>query len=210
MTTTITMWADVRCPWCWIGHRQLGRALDQLGPDTKVEYRSLLLEPDGPAQPGMTVRDAALTSWGFDAARWAAQRNRIVQGGAAETLTIDIDTSLTVDSRAAHRLLKLVAARRLNRFVAWDALYSSHFERNEDIGDWIVLRSIGLRVGLADDGITRLEESDEYSSDVDDDLRRAADLGISSVPTVMVDSVRATGDLSLSVPRLANGPVVDR
>ncbi|WP_179276213.1 DsbA family oxidoreductase [Rhodococcus sp. 06-235-1A] len=210
MTTTITMWADVRCPWCWIGHRQLGRALDQLGTDTKVEYRSLLLEPDGPAQPGMTVRDTALSSWGFDAERWTTQSRRIVRGGASEILTIDIDRSLTVDSRDAHRLLKLVAASGLNRFEAWDALYSSHFELNDYIGSWTVLRSIGRRVGLDEDAITRLAESKEYSSDIDNDLRRAADLGISSVPTVMVDSVRATGDLSQSVPRLAKGSVVDR
>ena len=210
MTTTLMNWADLRCPWCWIGHRRLGRALGRLESGTRVEYKSFLLEPGGPVRSGITVRDAALSSWGYDEAGWMPHSKRIVAGGTSESLTINIDTALIVDSRNAHRLLKLVAHRRLNRFEAWDAVYSRHFECNDDIADWTVLRSIGEQVGLAGDDITMLAETDEYSTDVDDDMRDAANRGISSIPAVLVDSVRATGDLSDSFVRLVDRPAVGR
>ncbi|WP_415975970.1 DsbA family oxidoreductase [Rhodococcus sp. 077-4] len=204
MTTTITIWADIRCPWCWIGHRQLGRGLGRIGPGARVEHKSFLLEPAGPARSGITVREAALSSWGLDEGQWATRSGKIVAGGSAANLTVNIDTALIADSRSAHRLLKLVSDRQLNTFEAWDTLYARYFESNDDIADWTVLRSIGLRAGLADDDITMLEETDEYSAAVDIDIREAAARRISSVPAVFVDSVRATGDLSESVPRLAD------
>ncbi|MDV8023581.1 DsbA family protein [Rhodococcus sp. IEGM 1330] len=210
LTTTITNWADIRCPWCWIGHRQLVRALGRLEAGTRVEYRSFLLEPAGPTRSGMTVREAALSSWGFDEARWAAHSRKIVAGGTSESLIINIDTALVVDSRNAHRLLKLVADRQLNTFEAWDALYSRHFEFNDNIADWIVLRSVGEQVGLAGGDITTLVETDEYSAAVDDDIRDAAALGISSIPTVLADSVRTAGDPSTGVDRIVDIPAVGR
>jgi len=210
LTTTITNWADLRCPWCWIGHRQLGRALGHLESGTRVEYRSFLLEPAGPTRSGITVREAALSSWGFDEARWAAHSRKIVAGGTSESLTINIDTALVVDSRNAHRLLKLVADRELSRFEAWDSLYSRHFEFNDDIADWTVLRSVGEQVGLAGGDITMLVETDEYSAAVDDDIRDAAALGISSIPTVLADSVRITGDPSVGLDRIEGRPAVGR
>ncbi len=48
MTTTITVWADIRCPWRWMGHRRLRSALNRLGRKAVVEHRSFLLEPAGP------------------------------------------------------------------------------------------------------------------------------------------------------------------
>ncbi|AJW41001.1 hypothetical protein NY08_2991 [Rhodococcus sp. B7740] len=131
-------------------------------------------------------------------------------GGTSESLTINIDTALVVDSRNAHRLLKLVADRELNRFDAWDALYSRHFEFNDDIADWTVLRSVGEQVGLAGGDITMLVETDEYSAAVDDDIRDAAALGISSIPTVLADSVRITGDPSVGLDRVEGRPAVGR
>lgn len=202
--TVIEVWTDVRCPWCWIGHRQLARAVSKLGSDLQVEYKSYLLEPDGPPQPGISLRDAALSSWGLDERTWNARRDRIAAAGVTEGLTINVDTALTVDSRNAHRLLKLAAATNLDMQDAWDLVYTAQFERNDDIGDWGVLRAIGSQIGLNDTDVTLLAETEQYSAAVIDDHREAEGRGIRSVPAVLVGSHRVSGDLAESVVELAN------
>ncbi|MFC0862822.1 DsbA family protein [Sphaerimonospora cavernae] len=37
---TVDMWADVRCPWCWVGLRRLRRAIAHVGQDVRVRHRS--------------------------------------------------------------------------------------------------------------------------------------------------------------------------
>lgn len=191
----ITVWADVRCPWCWIGHRQLGRAIQKLGRDVSIEYKSYLLEPDGPPRPGITVRDAATSSWGLTESSWNTKRDNIIEAGTKESLNIRIDTALTVDSRTAHRLLKLAALRNLDVHRAWDVMYASHFVDNLDIGNWQVLRSIGDRMGLADNDIAELLDTDSYSEAVLAYHLEGQAVGVRSVPTVMIGTQRVNGDL---------------
>lgn len=198
----ITVWADVRCPWCWIGHRQLGRAIQRLGRDVSIEYKSYLLEPDGPPRPGITVRDAATSSWGLTESSWNTKRDRIIESGSKESLNIRIDTALTVDSRTAHRLLKLAALRNLDVHRAWDVMYASHFDHNLDIGNGQVLRSIGHRIGLADKDITELLDNDSYSDAVLADHREGQAVGVRSIPTVMVGPQHVIGDLEDEVVQL--------
>ena len=198
----ITVWADVRCPWCWIGHRQLGRTIHGLDRDVLIEYKSYLLEPDGPPRPGITVRDAATSSWGLTEGSWNTKRDNIIKSGNSESLNIRIDTALTVDSRAAHRLLKLAAARNLDVHQAWDAVYASHFDDNLDIGNRQVLRSIGQRIGLADDDITDLLDTDRYSDAVLADHLEGRAAGVRSIPTVMVGPQCVNGDLEDEVVQL--------
>lgn len=202
LSETIKIWTDVRCPWCWIGHRRLGRAVSNSAVAVSIEYKSFLLEPEGPPQAGITVREAALTSWGMSEQTWNARRDNIVQSGAAEMLDIKIDTALTVDSRNAHRLLKLAASRELDVYDAWDAVYARQFEQNDDIGSWDVLRSIAREIGLNDDDVTPLVESDRFSQSVLDDHREAIVHGVRSVPTIRIGSEQATGDLGEEFARL--------
>lgn len=117
-------------------------------------------------------------------------------------LTINIDSALSVDSRDAHRLLKLAATRGVDTHEAWDALYKRHFEDNGDLGDWNTLRSIGKQIGLNDEDLTLLTETDCYATSVRDDHDNAIAHGVRSVPTVMVGADQATGNLADSVVQL--------
>lgn len=198
----ITVWADVRCPWCWIGHRQLGRTIQKLGHDASIEYKSYLLEPDGPPRPGITVRDAATSSWGLTERTWNTRRDNIIEAGNMESLNIRVDTALTVDSRTAHRLLKLAASRNLDVHRAWDVMFASHFDDNLDIGNGQVLRTIGHRIGLSDYDIIELLDTDSYRDAVLADHQEGQAVGVRSVPTVLIGTQRVNGDLEDGLVRL--------
>ena len=105
--TRIDIVSDAICPWCYIGKRQLERALATLareGLDFQVHWNPFQLNPDMP-QEG---RDrAAYRAWKFGSAEKAAALDqRITDAAAAVGLAFRTDlmtrTPNTID---AHRLI---------------------------------------------------------------------------------------------------------
>ncbi|MGW5879112.1 DsbA family oxidoreductase [Nocardiopsis terrae] len=185
--TTVTVWADVRCPWCWMGHRQLAAAVRRLGADRGVTVvrRSYLLEPTGPDGPALTVREAALTSWGMDRAGWEAMRERVAAAARRDGLAIDMDGVRNVDSRPVHRLLKMAEARGADPDRAWDLAFSALLERHEDVADPAVLRRLGAAFGLDPAEVDGLSDSDGFAEQVGADHRAAVEHGVRSVPAFL-------------------------
>ena len=113
------------------------------GPGVQGLRRSFLLEPAGPDHPAWTVREAALTSWGMDAAGWEALCDRAEASGRAEVLVIGLDGVRNLDSRAAHHLIKLATARGIDPARAWDRSFSALLEHHEDLANPVALRRLG-------------------------------------------------------------------
>lgn len=198
--SAITVWADIRCPWCWMGQRRLGAALERVGRAVTVVHRSFLLEPAGPESPDRTVRAAALNSWGMSEAQWNATRRRVADAGRTDGLTIDMDGVRSIDSRPAHRLIKLAVARGADPNRAWDRAYSGHLERHEDLEDPAVLRDIGTELGLDGAEVDTLLDSDRYADEVEEDHRAALALGVGAIPGFLhgdrvVSGARAVDEL---------------
>lgn len=198
MEPTLQVWADIRCPWCWMGHRRLGAAIRRTGLAVKVEYRSFLLEPKGPATGRRRVGEVAVSEWGLSATDWAARRERIEQSAREDDLTIHIDSARTIDSRDAHRVLKLVAARGLDTAAAWEAMFVAHLEDNHDLEDWQHLARIGVEAGLGRREILALAESDDFGAEVLANHNEAQSSGIHAVPTVAHGQRRLAGARSVS------------
>lgn len=202
MTERIIVWADIKCPWCWIGHRRLGAALAASARTITAEYRSYLLEPGGPLHAGLTVRQAALTVWGMSNTEWAQKRERIECAAQRQKLPIQIDTALVIDSRPAHRLLKLAVEHGADAYTVWDLAYRAHFADNANLEDPADLHHLGQRLGLAADAVQRMLDDNEYASAVVTDHRAARALGIRSVPAVahgtdILDGAGALGKIRM-------------
>lgn len=188
MTTdvaTVQVWADIRCPWCWIGHRRLSRAIAATDVPAGVEYRSFLLEPDGPEDEG-TVGEAAVTTWGMSELDWGARLAQIERGGRSEGLAIRMNTARLIDSRPAHRVLKLARERQLDQTAAWDAMFAAHLEYNVDLESWETLATVGQTFGLTREEVDELSDSDHFLDEVSSDHADARRRGIAGVPAVAV------------------------
>lgn len=195
---TVEVWADVRCPWCWIGHRHLTAAMaaHSVGrtKTDSLRRRAFLLEPEGPERAGMTVREAALNDWGMTHGQWEQSRARIEGAGREEGLEIRVDTARIFDSRNAHRLLKLAAATTgVDTARAWETVYDEHFRRNSDLGDRGELLRVGVQLGLGESAVGEMLDSPQYAEDVERDHGEALRRGIGSVPTVVVGGSRLSG-----------------
>ncbi|MEU3230338.1 DsbA family oxidoreductase [Nocardiopsis alba] len=192
---TPTVWADVRCPWCWMGHRSLAAALERRDRREPVVRASYLLDPHGEGHPGRTVRGVALASWGMDEDGWRAMRDRVETAGRAFGLRIRMDGVPAIDSRPAHRLLKLAQARGVDPEHAWDLAFSALLEHNRDLGDPEVLRDLAVEMGLTAEDTDPLWSSTAFAAEVDADHRAAVEAGVRAVPTF------AVGDRTLSGAR---------
>jgi predicted DsbA family dithiol-disulfide isomerase len=194
----VEVWADVRCPWCWIGLRRLREALRRVPEGVSTRHRSYLLEPDGPRTPGRPMAEIAVAEWGMPAEQWRSRSALIRAEGRREGLEVNVDTALTFDSRMAHRLLKLADARGLSADASWDAVFDAHFRLNRDLADETVIREVADSMGLANTDVESLLGGAEFAEEVLADHREAQQRGIRSTPTVVI------GERVLAGSRSAN------
>src|SRR6201996_9027886 len=136
--TRIDIVSDAICPWCYIGKRQLERALTILANDGltfQVHWNPFQLNPDMPKQG----RDrAAYRAWKFGSAEKAAALDqRITDAAAAVGLAFRTDlmtrTPNTID---AHRLIWFsgqAGGPPGSQDAAMEAVFKAYFIEGRDI-----------------------------------------------------------------------------
>src|SRR6476660_5351029 len=135
----VDVYADIACPWCYIGADRFERARKTYADGDRVEvvYRPFQLDPNAPerAEPMMQ----------YLARRFGSQANamadRVIQMGRADGLVMDYEHGLAVNTFNAHRLLYHALEQygaSVQRALAWE-LYRAHFSDGKDVGDYDVL-----------------------------------------------------------------------
>lgn len=144
-TVSVEIYADVICPWCYIGKRRLDDAF-AARPEIRPSYlwRTFLLNPTMPSE-GMD-RDAYLNAKFGNSA--AAVYGRIAAAGLDSGIEFRFDAiSRTPDSRLAHRML--IAAGPDNAGLS-EAVYRAYFIDGRDIGCIDELTAIAQEYGRPD------------------------------------------------------------
>ena len=153
-TVSVEIYADVICPWCYIGKRRLDDAF-AARPEIRPSYlwRTFLLNPTMPSE-GMD-RDAYLNAKFGNSA--AAVYGRIAAAGLDSGIEFRFDAiSRTPDSRLAHRML--IAAGPDNAGLS-EAVYRAYFIEGRDIGCIDELTAIAREYGRPDLIEAALEET---------------------------------------------------
>jgi predicted DsbA family dithiol-disulfide isomerase len=185
---TITVISDAICPWCFIGKRQLERALAILAADQGQEFAvawyPYQLNPDMPVEG---VERAAYRAAKFGSVERGREIDaRVGQAGAA--VGIDFNFSAmrrTPNTVAAHRVIRAAGAGGRQNAVV-ERLFTAYFLEGLDIGDTEVLAACDAEAG-GDAAATRtMLTSDAHRAEVlaeDNAARRA---GISGVPSFVL------------------------
>ena len=177
----IEVYADIACPWCYIGERRLRQALDRW-PDLEVEFhwRPFQLQPGLPAE-GLPWRAFAERKFGG----WERVEEifaRLNEAAAGEGLTFSPDTIATAaNTRDAHRLI-LLAAEHGQAWAMAEALFAAYFVAGRDLGDHEQLVGVAVGVGLAEDVVRAVLASDRYAEEVAASQKLAGEYGIQGVP----------------------------
>lgn len=182
---TIDVFADIACPWCYIGEQRLFAALDQCNYDATVRWRPFQLQPSLPPA-GQPWRSFAETKFGgWDRARAAFRR--VEQAAADDGIAFDFEGIATAANTAdAHRLI--LFAREHGR--EWDmasALFRGYFAEGRDLNDEADLRAITVSIGLDADAAADWLASDAGRAEVAESQQFAQRAGITGVPFTIID-----------------------
>ena len=180
--------SDAICPWCYIGKRQLERALAMLAPEGlhfSVHWNPFQLNPDMPKEG----RDrAAYRATKFGSAEKARQIDERVGGAAAAVgLAFRQDLMLrTPNTLDAHCLIWLAGKEGVQDTVV-EALFAAYFSQGRDIGETPVLADVAAEAGMNREAVAEFLAGDVAVQEMLTADRSAREAGVNGVPSFFLD-----------------------
>ena len=178
----IEIFADIICPWCYIGKKRLENALAER-PDIEVtiEWKGFLLNPSIP-QYGIDRKQYLLTKFGHAA---SSVYSRIEQAGKLSGIDFDFDAiERTPDSRSVH---ELIIAAGSEGYRLSDMFYQAYFLDGKDISNSDIQEEILENSNLSQ--ISDLKKITEAKKLLALDFSQANYLGIDGVPFFVFNSL---------------------
>jgi predicted DsbA family dithiol-disulfide isomerase len=188
----VEIWSDIACPWCFIGKRRFETALAgfEHGDEVEVTWRSFELDPTAPhEQPGELAALLA-EKYGMTIEEARERQQHLTEMAAAEGASFRFDLARRASTFDAHRIVHLAAAHDLQDAMK-ERLLRAYFSEGELISDRRTLAALAAEVGLPQAEVEETLAGDRYAEEVRDDERTARQLGISAVPTFVVDRALA-------------------
>ena len=195
---TIDVWADVLCPWCYLGEQRLSTAVARSPHADEIDLKvhTFQLDPALPTRVTAVV-DYLAAKYGVPAAQARSMEEQMAAKAAAEGLAYAVDRS----ARNSFDLLRLVhLGARYG--VAWEylrAMQAEMFSGEPDAFEQDTLVRTGEKLGLPADEIRDVLATDRYADAVRADHDAAAALGARGVPfTVLGARLGIPGAVSVS------------
>lgn len=184
----VEIYADLICPFCFIGTERLERAIasSALQERVVVRHRAFLLQPDMPAE-GIDVRTYLLTRTGREPSELFGPVEEMArESGLALDLTRQPRNYPTL---AAHALLRHAEAKGTQRALE-RALYRAHFMDASNISDASVLVALATPHGFTEEEVRRITTDPAELATVRADAEAAARRGVRGVPHFVIDGER--------------------
>lgn len=199
----LDVWADIACPWCYIGTRHLDAALaveSDEGREVVVRHRPFELQPTMPPE-GLPMRPFFEARFGGPEAV-EGMFERVREVGLSVGIDFDFEAMPKApNTRLAHAAVLSYDGDERQRQVLL-RLYAAYFEQGLDITDREVLAAAIAEVtGESPDDIhPRLDDH----APLDADLHVARQLGVDAVPLFVADAGDPDEDgLGLSAAAIA-------
>lgn len=208
----IQVWSDVICPWCYIGKRRLEKALANFPGDVSVTFRAFQLDP-APVPAPQPIKQALAAKFG-GADRAEQMFAHVTMLAAGDDLYLDFDRAVNANTFDAQRLIAWATAQNRQADMV-EALQRAHFTEGIDIGSRTALAGIAASIGLDRSSALAHLESGAGTGAVNADLAEARELGITSVPTFVIDGKYAvqgaqeTATLLSALEEIARREAVD-
>lgn len=181
----VEIYADILCPWCYIGKRRLAAALAKMADLDRIQivWRSYELAPEEGKVPGLTAAEAMVGWWGEQA---SARITRIRALGEAEGLELNLHRARPVNTFDAHRLCHLAADYGVADKMM-ERLFHAYHTEGLNVAESHTLERLGNDAGLDPTDVRTLLGGNDYAAQVRADERRAAERGVTGVPSLVID-----------------------
>lgn len=183
----IDLFADLTCPWCYVGWAALKQAA-LATPEVRcaVAWRSYLLHPDMPAE-GVDRRAYLKERFGSDPDRTSAVRAALMGAAAEAGAALDLDAPERLPSTLdGHRLIHWAAGQGKAE-ACIDALFEAYWANGLDISRPTVLAAVAEAIGMDGALVTDLIAGEADKAAVGQFHAAAARAGIQGVPVVIIN-----------------------
>lgn len=189
--TTITIWSDFACPYCYIGETRLEKAIEELGmtDDVELVYRAFELDPTASKQVVSGTPERFAMKYRLSIPQAEQQIEQISELGRDAGIDFRYATTQYSNTFDAHRLMKLAeheydhaTVEKLNHL-----LFDAYFTKNLVLADHVVLEAVAKEAGIKESDVKAMLESDRYADDVRMDEREAQMRGVHGVPYMVFD-----------------------
>jgi predicted DsbA family dithiol-disulfide isomerase len=184
----VEIWSDVMCPFCYIGKRKFEKALEQFPNKDKIQiiWKSFQLDPTTVTDPNLNTIDHLAKKKGWS----KEQANETIShvSGIAKKVGLDFhfEKAVVANSFDAHRLSHL-AKKYAKQNELEEKLFAAYFTEGKNTADLETLVKIGTDIGLNEDEIRKVLNSETYSNEVKEDIEQAQQIGVKGVPFFVLD-----------------------
>ena len=182
----IDIWADVVCPWCFIGKRRLEQALAsvEFREHVTVRHRAFQLQPD--IRETVRTKEYLAEKYLATPEQVTAMQANVCAVADGEGLCFKLEETLSGNTFDAHRLL-LWAATIDKQEELLEVLFSNYFEKSKGVFSHTDLVAAAISVGIDADKADDVLTSDLFADEVISDRNLAAQLGATGVPFFVFD-----------------------
>lgn len=184
----IDVWSDFLCPFCHLGRRQLDLALAEFehADEVDVVWHSYQLDRSAPeVAEGSNVQRVA-DKYGVSLEQMEETHRQMARSAAEVGLDFQWERVQGGNSYAAHRLHHYARSVGRERELM-DRLMRAWYSEGASIGDQETLVRLATDAGLHAGEVRAVLESDDFGQEVRTDLALAAQIGITAVPTFVLD-----------------------
>ena len=179
----IEVWSDYVCPFCYIGKKQLEKAIKNSGYDGQidVEFKSFLLDPTTPIDTEESIYTSLARKYNMSEQEAKNMTLNVASRAKEVGLDYNFDDMKTANTTAAHRSAKLAAAQGKSEIYN-ERLMKAYFLEGEAIGRHDVLKRLAKEVELDMEDVQRVLESNQYEEAIEQDIYEAQQIGVRGVP----------------------------
>ncbi len=184
----VEIFSDVACPFCYIGMVNFQKALEAY-PDrdsVEVTWRSFQLNPELPKDVEGDMYDYLAEKFSISRDEARAMNDRVLASAHAAGIEMDFDSARPANTLDAHRMLHLAAEQGKADELA-RILFDTYFNGRANLADPEALIELAVEAGIDRAAAEEVARGDRFAEDVMIDRRLASDLGITAVPTFVID-----------------------
>jgi predicted DsbA family dithiol-disulfide isomerase len=184
----LEIWSDIACPWCYIGKRRLETALARFehAAEVKLTWRSFELDPNAPARREGDLASLLARKYGMTVEQAQEGQRQLTGLAAAEGLEFHLEQVRSANTFDGHRLIHLAAEHGRQGEIK-ERLMRAYFTEGRLLSDPDTLTALGVEIGLPEAEIGELLAGERFADAVRADEQAAQTLGISGVPTFIVE-----------------------
>ena len=187
--------SDVMCPWCVVGYKNLETALGELKDEITAEitWHPFELNPDMPVE-GQDLNQHLQQKYNLTEQQGDQNRKNMFEAGQRAGFTFNFDGKrIMINSFDLHRLLTWAREEGKQTELKL-AFFEAHFTDLKYLNQEETLLDVVASVGLDKETARHILQSEKYAQEVSQEQNQFKQLGITSVPTFIInDKYALTG-----------------